>query len=215
MPPNEYSPYEHFSKLIGFWWLVALATFLGGVCGFIFYQLQPPEYEATATYIVTIDLNRFPFQGVREDLVQYNEDMAVNSTQNALLSRDVQTQLIAELKQKGISMTQNELLKNYTIERKQDVWELRFRSEEPNIAQDIVDTWANFGYEAMLSWQKSGKAPVYVTFNPPTLSVAPVEPVVYDRNKTILAGAMIGFIVGVITASLLDRSPKKSFQEDE
>jgi len=209
MPPSEYSPYEHFNKLIGLWWLVALATFLGGTFGFVFYQLQPSEYEATATYIVTIDLNRFPFLGVREDLVQYNEDMAVNSTQNALLSPEVQTQVIAELKKKGISISQNELIKNYTIERKQDVWELRFRDEEPNIAQEIVNTWANLGYEAMLSWQNSGKAPEYVTFNPPSLSVTPMEPVVYDRNKTILAGTMSGFVVGVISASLLGRSPKK------
>ena len=213
MTPDEFSPYEYFNKVIGLWWLVALATFIGGAIGFIFYQLQPPEYEATATYIVTIDLDRFPFQGIREDLIQYNEDMAVNTTQNVLLSREVRDQVITELNAMGISLTHNDLIENSTIERKQDVWELRFRSEDPQLAQKIVDIWSKIGYQAMLSWQESGKAPDYVTFNPPTLSLTAQDSVVYDRNKVILAGALVGFIIGVITSSLISRSPKKSFQE--
>jgi uncharacterized protein involved in exopolysaccharide biosynthesis len=213
MTPNEFSPYEYFNKVIGLWWLVALATFIGGAIGFIFNQLHPPEYEATATYIVTIDLNRFPFQGIREDLIQYNEDMAVNTTQNVLLSQEVRDQVIAQLNTLGISLTHNDLIENTTVERKQDVWELRYRSEDPLQAQKIVDLWALIGYQAMNSWQESGKAPEYVTFNPPTLSVTPQEPVIYDRNKVILAGALIGFIIGVITSSLISRSPKKLFQD--
>ena len=213
MTPDEFSPYEYFNKVIGLWWLVALATFIGGAFGFIFYQLQPPEYEATASFIVTIDLNRFPFQGVREDLFQYNEDMAVNTTQNVLLSQELRDQVITQLNTIGISLLQNDLIENSTIERKQDVWELRFRSEDPLQAQKIVDIWAKIGYQAMLSWQESGKAPDYITFNPPTLSVTPQEPVVYDRNKIILAGAIIGFIIGIITSSLMSRPPKKPYQD--
>lgn len=213
MTPNEFSPYEYFNKVIGLWWLVALATFMGGAIGYIFYHLQSPEYEAAATYIVTIDLSRFPFVGVREDLIQYNEDMAVNTTQNVLLSQEVRDQVITQLNTLGISLTHNDLIENSTIERKQDVWELRFRSEDPVQAQKIVDIWAMTGYQAMLSWQESGKAPDYVTFNPPTLSLVPQEPIVYDRNKVILAGALIGFITGVIASNLISRSPGKSIQD--
>jgi uncharacterized protein involved in exopolysaccharide biosynthesis len=209
MTSNEFSPFEYFNKIIGFWWLVALATFIGGIIGFIFLQYQPPIYEATATYIVTIDLNRFPFQDVREDMVQYNEDMAVNTTQDALLSQEVLDLVIIKMKELGISLSPNDLIINSTIERKQEVWELRYRSEDPQQAQEIVDTWASLGYDAMLSWQESGKAPNYVSFNPPTIEEVPIQPVVYDRNKVILAGALIGFIVGIISASLISRPTKK------
>jgi uncharacterized protein involved in exopolysaccharide biosynthesis len=215
MTSNEFSPLEYFNKLIGLWWLVALATFLGGIFGFIFNQVKSPKYEATAAYIVTIDLNRFPFQDVREDLIQYNEDMAVNITQDALLSREVRDMVINKLKELGISLTPNDLINNSTIERKQEVWELRYRSQDPQQAQGIVDTWAKLGYEAMLSWQESGKAPDYVKFNPPTLSDIPQHPIVYDRNKLIFAGALIGFVVGTITASLISRPTKKSAQETQ
>jgi len=213
MASNEFSPYEYFNRVIGLWWLVALTTFIGGIFGYIFFHLHPPLYEATATYIVTIDLNRFPIQGVREDLIQYNEDMALNTTQNALLSLEVRDQVIAQLNSKGIPITNTDLINNNTIERKQDVWELRYRSENPQQAQEIVDTWSKIGYQAMLSWQESGKAPDYITYNSPTVSVTPYEPVLYDRNKIILAGALIGFIVGVIATSLISRPPKKSIQE--
>ena len=215
MTPTEFSPYEYFNRVIGFWWLVALATFLGGAFGYIFYHIQHPEYEATATYIVTIDLNRFPFQDVREDLIQYNEDMAVNSTQNVLLSREVLEKVITELNTMGISLTQNDLSNNSTIERKQDVWELRYRSQNPLVAQDIVDTWSKIGYEAMLSWQEAGKTPNYVIIQSPTLAEVPNEPVIYDRNKVILAGAVIGFIIGILVTSLISHPLKKPIQEHQ
>lgn len=211
MTSDEFSPYAYFNKIIGLWWLVALAIFLGGAVGLIFYQLHPSEYEATATYIVTIDLDRFPFQGVREDLIQYNEDMAVNSTQNALLSREVRNQVISQLKTMGISIADKDLIENSTIERKQDVWELRYRSTDPLEAQNIVDTWAQFGYQAMLTWQETGKAPDYVTFNPPTLSENPQGPVVYERNKVVLASALVGLIAGVIASGLITRKPRIPF----
>jgi uncharacterized protein involved in exopolysaccharide biosynthesis len=213
MASNEFSPYEYFNRVIALWWLVALATFIGGVFGYIFFHFNSPVYEATATYIVTIDLNRFPILGVREDLIQYNEDMALNTTQNALLSPEVLDQVISQLNSMGIPIKNNDLINNSTIERKQDVWELRYRSENPQQAQEIVDTWAKIGYQAMLSWQESGKAPDYITFNSPTLSVTPYEPITYDRNKVVLAGALIGFIFGIIATGLISRSPKQPLQE--
>ena len=98
--------------------------------------------------------------------------------------------------------------KIYTIERKQDVWELRYRNTDPQVAQEVVGGWAEIGYQTMLSWQETGKIPDYVIFQPPATGLLPQAPVVYDRNKVILAGALIGFIVGIIVTNLISRSPK-------
>ena len=141
--------------------------------------------------------------------------MAVNSTQNALLSPEVRDQVITQLNSMGISITHNDLINNSTIERKVDVWELRYRSQDPLKAQEIVDTWSKIGYQAMLSWQESGIAPDYVTFQSPTLAEVPQEPVLYNRNKVILAGALIGFILGIIVTSLINRTPKKPLQDPQ
>ena len=215
MTSNEFSPYVFFSHVMNLWWLVALTTILGGAFGYVFFHLHPPVYEATATFIVTIDLNRFPFQGVREDLIQYNEDMALNTTQDALLSLEAREKVVAQLKTLDITLSPNDLIKNSTIERKQDVWELRFRSQSPPDAQEIVNSWASVGYQAMLSWQETGKTPDYVIFQPPTLADIPQDPVLYDRNKVILAGALIGFLAAILCSNLIVRSSKRPLPELE
>ena len=209
MNSNEFSPYNYFIRLIDFWWVVALATFIGGLFGFIFFQLNPPIYEATATYTVTIDLETFPIQDFPQDMLQYNEDMALNTTKSILLSPEVRQQVVTSVNEQGISLTPEELVKNYTIERKHDIWELRYRSENPQDAQTIANTWADLGYQAMLASQQAGKMPAYVVFEAPSLATTPQEPVIYDRNRLIIAGAVIGFILGVLTTSLVSRSPRR------
>jgi uncharacterized protein involved in exopolysaccharide biosynthesis len=208
MSNTEFTSYDYFNRTIGLWWLVALATILGGAIGYLFSRLNPPLYEANATYIVTIDLSRFPLAGVKDEFLQYNEDLALNSTEDVLLSAEVRDKLITQMQDLGIDLTPYELQKNYTIERKQDVWELRYRNTDPQLAQEVVDRWAEIGYQTMLSWQEAGTIPDYVIFQPPTTGVLPQEPVVYDRNKVVLAGALIGFIVGIILTNLISRSPK-------
>jgi hypothetical protein len=170
-------------------------------------------YEATATYFVTIDLTRFPLQGVKEDLIQYNEDMALGTTEGALLSPEVINNVIIQAKTFGKSLTATDLLQNSTIERKHDIWELRYRSEEPLEAQTIVNSWAQIGYQAMLSWQASGKTPDYVIFQPPSQALTPQQPVLYGRNNLVLAGALIGFITGIIISTRLSHASKKSLQD--
>jgi len=212
MNSNEFVPYKYFNQMMDLWWLVLLATLLGGTLGYVFYHFHPPLYEATATYFVTIDLTHFPIQGLREDLIQYNEDMALGTTEGALLSPDVINNVIIQAKTFGVSLTTKELLQNSTIERKHDIWELRYRSEVPLDAQTIVNTWAQIGYQAMLSWQSSGTVPAYVIFQPPTPALTPEQPVVYGRNNLMLAGAIIGFIAGIIISNRFSRTSKKSIQ---
>lgn len=210
MNSYEFSPYALFSRVIKFWWIVLLGTIIGGGFGFIFFHLHHPVYEATATYFVTLDLNLFPTLGIREDLIQYNEDMALNTTEGALLSTEVVNNVILQLKNSGQSLTAKDLLNNYTIERKHDIWELRFRSQDPSVAQSIVNIWAQLGYQAMLAWQASGKAPDYVIFRPPTLALIPERPVLYGRNNLMLAGALIGFIIGIIISAQVSTASTKT-----
>jgi uncharacterized protein involved in exopolysaccharide biosynthesis len=212
MNSNEFSPGVYFSRVMNAWWLVLLTTFLGGVLGFVFFHLHPSVYEATATYFVTLDLNRFPTLGVREDLIQYNEDMALNTTGGALLSAEVLNNVITQVRDIGQFLTVKDLLDNSTIERKHDIWELRYRSRDPSVAQSIVNTWAQLGYQAMQSWQASGKAPDFVIFQPPTLALIPQQAVLYGRNNLMLAGALIGFIAGIIITSMLSRASKEPLQ---
>jgi hypothetical protein len=209
MNSSEFSPAEYLSRVISYWWVVLLATILGGTFGFIFFHLHQPVYEATATYFVTIDLNRFPILGTREDLIQYNEDLALGTTEGALFSSEVLNGVVVQAHDLGQSLTVRDLIDNSTIERKHDIWELRYRNQDPALAQVIVNAWAQTGYQAMLSWQASGKAPDYVVFQPPSQANLPRQPVLYGLNNLVLAGALIGFICGIIISILLSNSAKK------
>jgi capsular polysaccharide biosynthesis protein len=215
MTASEFSPHEYFSRILSFWWVVLLATILGAGFGFLFFELHPPLYEATATYFVTLDMNRFPTLGVRADLIQYNEDMALNTTEGALLSTEVLNQVVSQAKDQGIVLTVKDLLDNYTIERKMDLWELRYRNQVPAQAQAITNIWAQLGYNAMLSWQASGKAPEYVIFQPPSQVLTPQQPVVYGRNTLVLAGALIGFVVGIVISIFISRPAKQRLANDK
>jgi len=212
MTSNEFSPGVYLSRVMNTWWLVLLTTILGGLFGFIFFHLHSPVYEATATYFVTLDLIRFPIQGVREDLIQYNEDMALNTTEGALVSVEVLNQVILQVKDSGQPLTVKDLLDDSTIERKHDIWELRYRNQDPVIAQSIVNIWAQVGYKAMLSWQTAGLAPDYVIFQPPTPAFVPQRPVLYGQNNLMFAGALIGFIIGILISSLINRSKNHLIQ---
>jgi hypothetical protein len=208
MSSNEFSPHEYYSRILHFWWVVLVATLLGGAFGLIFYYLHPPVFEATATYFVTLDLNRFPHIGTREDLIQYNEDMALNTTEGALLSTEALNAVVNKAKESGYSLTVRDLLKNYTIERKHDIWELRFRSQDPSTAQAITNIWAEVGYQEMLKWQATGMAPGYIIFQEPLLALLPESPVLYGRNNLVLAGALIGFIAGIFISIAFSHAPK-------
>lgn len=209
MSPNEFSPYEYFSRVLSYWWFVLLLTILGGILGFVFFHLHPPVYEATATFFVTLDLNHFPTQGVREDLIQYNEDMALSTTEGALRSTDVVNDVIIQAHSLGQSLTLKDLQDNSAIERKHDIWELRYRSQDPMVAQSIVNTWAQIGYQTMLSWVATGKASEDIIFQSPTLALLPQQPVLYGRNNLMLSGALIGFITGILISSMLNPASKK------
>ncbi len=209
MTTNELSPYRYFSRILDLWWIVFLAMLVGGALGFAFFYIHPPLYEATSTYYVSIDLAKLPIKDLQEDLIIYNEDMAVNITQEILLSNEVVKDVLSQVNNGGITLTSQDLFQNYTIERKHDTWELRFRSQVPANAQAVVNTWAEIGYQAMLSWKASGKTAPYVLFQPPTQAQIPTEPVVYGRNNLMLAGALVGLIIGILISNRLSHAVEK------
>ena len=47
---DEFTPIEHFNRLLRNWaWIVA-AALLGGLGGFLFHRLNPPLYDAVASF---------------------------------------------------------------------------------------------------------------------------------------------------------------------
>ena len=202
---KEFTPLDEFSRLFHYWWLIALCMLLGGVAAFLFHKVNPPLYEATATIMATIDQENFPFQNVREDLIQYNEDMALSVVEIVLQSPDVKQSLFSAAQSQSISLDSASLAKASTLERKQAIWEIRFRDSDPAIAQNIVDLWTEIGYQAMQIWQSDGRIASFVIIEPPSPALLPDTPIAYGLNKLLLAGSLAGLIIGILISAPLGK----------
>jgi hypothetical protein len=202
---DEFVPLEEFSRLLRHWWLVTLCIFLGGVAAFSFYNVNPPEYEASATLLATIDVTKFPFIDVREDLIQYNEDIALGTVEGVLRSTDIIQSLVVASNAQGIQLDAIELAKYSAIERRNAIWEVRYRSPNPGVAQTIVNIWVQLGYEAMLVWKSDGRIPNFVLIEPPTLAILPYTPIAYQLSNLLFAGCLSGLIVGILLSGVIPR----------
>ena len=213
---NEFTPLDEFNRLFRFWWLIALSMLLGGLAAYVFHTANPPVYEAKATIVATIDLDIFPFTGVREDLIQYNEDMALGTVEGVLRSKEVTEALFSAAQAQAITLDANTLARNSTIERKQDIWEVRYRNSEPATAQTVANLWMEIGYAAMQTWQAEGRIPSFVILEAPTPAYLPEAPIAYRLSNLLLAGSMAGLILGVMIISTVFRTqtPRRKYRHE-
>lgn len=207
---KEYSPLDEFFHLFRSWWLIAICMLLGGLAAYLFHKSNPPLYEATTTMMATIDLQTFPFHNVREDLIQYNEDMALGTVEGALRSPEVTQALFTAVQEQGIHLDAITLAQQSTIERKHAIWEVRYRDPDPSTAQTVVNLWMEIGTQAMQRWQADGRMPVFVILEDPTSAYLPTEPIAYQLSNLLLAGSAAGFILGVMITTLVSRQKSNS-----
>ena len=198
---DEFVPLDHFNRIMKFWWLLALITIVGGLCGYIFSRSHPSQYEAVASFFVTIDSTKMP--ELPNDRYQYDEDISLAVTSAVLQSPEVLQATLAAAAAQGISLDEYTFRVQRSIERRHAFWEIHYRSLDPANAQMIVNLWAEAGYQTMLAWQKNNQIVNYVSFAAPTLSILPRKPVIYDRNKVMLAGSLIGFVIGIFVIETL------------
>jgi hypothetical protein len=209
---DEFSPIKHLSNLLKLWWIPVITALLGGFAGNLFHTRHLPIYEASASFYVTLDFNKI---GV-SPLTQYDEDVALAVTQGVLQSDEVLKSVTAETQAQGLRIDLPTLdlytNKDISIERLHAFWYIRYRNIDAVTAKKIVNIWAQKGYETMLAWQARGAAQPYVVFSPPTLAKLPTQPILYGENKLILAGGLIGFIIGLL---LLEIFSSRVFSPDQ
>ncbi len=192
---EEYNLLLHVRRLIPFWWLALVAAIMGGLCGYLFSLAHRPVYEARAVFFVTIDLNRIP--NPLKPLEQMDEDMALATTQAALLDSTVLQDVASQAATQSISVSPVSLTRDSVIERRGTFWDLRYHSTNPQTAQTVTNIWADRAYKAMMDMQQQGRVASYVIFNPPQQAGLPQSPIDFARTRLILAGGVIGLILGI------------------
>lgn len=192
---------ERFQRLLARWWLLVIAALAGALIGYLFNMLRPPVYEATARFYVSIDSSKTAHLLDQPLMYQYDEDMALAATEHILRDALVREIVSEAALKEGIQVAPADLLVDGHIERKHAFWELSYRNPDPGVAQKVVNLWAETGYKSMLAWKENGMLVDYIVFNEFTPADLPEEPVLFDRNSLMLAGAVLGLIAGVVLAN--------------
>jgi hypothetical protein len=199
---EEFIPMDYFSWVARWWWVAVLCAILGGFFGFLFSRLQPPVYEAQAVFTATLDYNKIDFMHFPVTtpspykMTQYDEDLALSVVNASLVL--VIPQVVSFAQQNGINIDLPEFKILSTIERKNAFWDVRFRSNDPAVAQKIVNFWAQQGFADMQIKQNANKIPNYVLFDLVELADLPKVPAYFQTNSAVLMGGVVGLVLGFI-----------------
>lgn len=141
-------------------WVVLAACALGGaLLGFVFSMLSPPKYVAEATLGVTINY------GVTKPLELIVEDRALNRVSSMLNSdetlNEVLERLSDDVKQSRELDEASDLREVMRLEQRLAEWGLTAVDQDPVVAADIAQLWADMSIVALdeavnHSWQAVG-----------------------------------------------------------
>lgn len=209
---DEFLPVQHFYRISRLWWLVVVATLIGTACAYIFHRFNPPEYEATATLQVSIDLVQLPFLAdISGNKLQYNEDLALSTTELAFRSPETYQAVVTRCEAQGLPIPDVHMLyANHSLERRHANWQLHYRHTDPQVAKEVVNIWTELAYETMITWQATGEIPEYLLVKAPILADLPEEPFLYDLYRLLLAGGLIGLMIGILLSDALARKDNAS-----
>jgi len=146
MKNQEFSVREALKHSIDGWWVIVIMAVAGGLIGWGFHFLQPPIYEATSTITISMEFNKWEFP---DEFEQYEEDFAFNSAEFIINSNPIKSQIVAEAKARGLTVTASQLTRELVLERRQSNWELHVRDRDPQVAAELANIWAEKSLAAL------------------------------------------------------------------
>ncbi|HVN53815.1 MAG TPA: Wzz/FepE/Etk N-terminal domain-containing protein [Anaerolineaceae bacterium] len=148
-------PYVWLERSFRNWWLIVLMMILGGLAGLAADWLQPPIYEAKARFLFHINMIE------TGSIPQQDEEIILSTANSLLTSSAVRDQVITAAKAENISITPEQFKQNASIDRYNEVYELRYRNSDPQVAAKVANLWAKTAYAKLV--EASGHArQVYV-----------------------------------------------------
>ncbi len=140
----EISLRQIIQKAVPQWWVVAVCVLLGGLGGWLFHRGQAAEYEAIATFSVTID---FAQSGPIDEREQ---DQAISAFQAVISSPDVLQQVRSAASERGVSPDELVFGRSISLERRQSIIELHARNADPQRAVEVANLWADRAYAVLV-----------------------------------------------------------------
>ena len=210
-------PVNTFKDLIESWWKIVAIAVIGGLVGFGFSFLISPTYQAEATFHASIDFTEINYENMvgeyGDPLVwtQYEEDLALQAVERVLLTRMKSAFDYAQTLDPTLDI--EKFKDDKQIQRYLAKWFLRFRHEDPKVAQSIVNYWAEDGWQALLNAQEAGDIESFVIVDLISLADQPATPIYHNRNTVVFAGTMAGIFIGILLVDLSSRYLNKRHGE--
>ena len=196
---NEFTPIDHFYRVTRLWWVIVLSVFLGGITGFSMHLSNPPLYQATASMYVGIDFDKVD----GEPLTQYDEDLGLSIVQQVFFTPEVREAMTNSREYQSSGLDIYEWSQAIRVEREHAFWQIRASLPNPKLAQVLVNKWAELGYRHLISLREKGEIPDYIMVEPPIPAELPHNPKNFGLNQLVLAGSLIGFIIGSLLSDWL------------
>lgn len=193
--------HKSITNLLNNWWKITLFAMIFGLLGLGLSYIQAPKYEAEAIFSATIDYRDINFENLVDErqqpleFTQYEVDLALSAVQRSLLKTQDEALVYAQTLDQTLTADQFE--SDSLIERMHDRWYLRFRHEDPEVARKVVNTWVDLSLEQLAQDQADELVEPYVINDLIAEAELPSKPDYQNRNYLILAGIVIGFVVGV------------------
>jgi hypothetical protein len=156
---REFSLRDTILKIFQNWYLMPLLSLLGAAIGWGIHQFQPPLYEAKAVFTVNINYNQPDILDKIDD-THYAEDQMIVSVMAVIQSTDVLNQVAAEAAAYGVTPEDLAIGKRIFIERKTAEVYLIVRHQDPQVAVNLANLWA----ENALEYLKEGQVHALHTY---------------------------------------------------
>jgi len=210
-------PLITFNRLLTGWWKIVLMAVVGGLLGLTVSAIIPPTYQAEATFHASIDFTEINFDNMVGEygypliFTQFDEDLALQVVERVLLAE--RQEALAFALTLDPSLDGKTFWDNMQIQRYLARWHLRYRHRDPEIAQAIVNYWADIGMQALEEAQETGRAESFVIISQVSDADLPLTPLYHHRPTLILAGTMAGLIAGVILVDFSGRYGHRKGEE--
>jgi capsular polysaccharide biosynthesis protein len=188
------------------WWLIAICAIVCGLLAFVFSTIKPSKYEAEAIFSASIDYRDINFENLVDEtespltFSQYDIDLALSAVQIVLYQ--VKDEAFTYAQSLDPSLEAETFENNMLIERRLGLWYLRYRHEDAQTAQSIVNYWADLAIAEIKAGQEAETIEPYVLVDLTSKASLPQSPVYQNRNTLILAGIVVGFAIGILVVDI-------------
>ena len=206
---SSFSILDLFNNIFKNWWKISLLAVLFGMFAFAYSTINRPKYEVEAIFFARVDQSEINFTNLVDmvdsptTFTQYDLDLALNVVEKIILQ--VRQEALNHAKTLDSNLNIELFKRNTFVERLQGEWFLRYRHEDPAIAQAIVNHWTTLVMTQFKQDQESKVIEPFVRLELISTAERPDNPIYQNRRNLLIAGLTIGLATGIVLIDINDR----------